>query len=85
MEITDKEVSSFLTSLLNYTGEKKAGALFTKALLNEHRTLQATFWRIMQDQVIPAYAESAYDPRNEGAVMYAKKLADAGTTYIPRI
>ena len=85
MALTQKEVETFISELTNRTGEKEAGKMLSNALLNQHRTLQAGFWRIMRDAVIPNYAAAAFDLRNEGAVTYAKKLSEVSETYIPYI
>ena len=85
MALTQKEVNTFISELTNRTGEREAGKMFSTALLNEHRTLQATFWRIMRDTVIPDYAKASFDPRNEGAVIYAEKLSEVSQTHIPYI
>ena len=67
-----------LTTSINVMGRERAQAnVMLDALVREHRTLQADFWRLIH-LVAKKYAELPdryFDQRNEDAREFAKKVA----------
>lgn len=74
----NKEICRELFRLINYVGNDLILAKeFTEFLKNEHRTLQANFIRMIQ-YILNEYARNEYtDLRNEAAVAFSKKVAEA--------
>jgi hypothetical protein len=66
-------IDDWLNSMSN--GGSKHEDLFTQALMNTHRTLQASFVRFVF-HVLLKYGERTeyFDPRNEDAVKLCKEL-----------
>lgn len=82
----EKELEAFKTifQALNWMGhEEEVWENLVFSLQHEHRTLQANFWRMIQEAA-KKYAEFNTDPRNEKAVEFAKKVAKIDV-YIPFI
>lgn len=79
----EKLAEEFL-NLTNYMGNDRdlADALLSR-LQREHRTLQATFWRVIQ-MVARKYKDFPSDLRNEAAVEFARKI-DALDCPLPHI
>lgn len=60
---------------LNKNDESEIALDLFVSISTKHRTLQASFWRVMAE-VIKEYGETdSFDPRNEGAVKYCKELS----------
>ena len=78
--LTDK-----LVDLTNSMGNKSEdiGAGIAEGLMRSHRTLQQSFISSLQKALV-LYAESNTDLRNEGAVAWAKQVAqlDINTPFI---
>lgn len=75
-------VEKFVGSILNSGGVglwlDETTDLFLGELIGEHRTLQQNFWRFVR-QLAKKYAaldDRFFDPRNEDAKKYAKKIAE---------
>jgi septal ring factor EnvC (AmiA/AmiB activator) len=81
LEKDNKQVCKELFRLLNYMGnEQPLTEILAETLINEHRTLQASFIRMIQ-QILDTYAQldesRCTDLRNEAALKYAKKVAES--------
>lgn len=65
-----------VTSAVNIMSEKELEEGMLNALLDEHRTLQQSFFRVLHN-VLEQYADTKYyDLRNEASVEYAKKVRE---------
>lgn len=77
-----------LFRVINSGRDEKVAETLLLAIQNQHRTLQASFWRIIFT-VMQKYGETPethYDLRNEAAVKACKKLAELDQqSYIPFI
>jgi hypothetical protein len=70
-----KVVAEFFHLVNSYGSDRELSAAIVEHLKNEHRTLQQTFWRIIQ-KVAVQYKDFNTDLRNEAAVKFAKDIAD---------
>lgn len=81
------ELTAQLLTLTNTMGkEDEIAEAICKTIMNDHRTLQQSYWRVM-NKVITKYGEQAEkDARNEGAVQSCKALTPVvAEQYLPLI
>lgn len=65
-----------LLNLTNWIGNDRALAeVFANQLLQEHRTLQQNFWRVIK-MVAEKYKDFDHDMRNESSVKFAAKISE---------
>ncbi len=81
----EQQATSLTEQLLNLTntmgGEEKIARAIADTLMNDHRTIQQSYVRVMK-MVTEIYAEEATtDGRNEAAKNYCQKVAESTETY----
>lgn len=81
-----KEIMSQLIAETNSMGDQDVvAAAITEAIVNDHRTLQQNFWRVMFSATAQ-YADAGSDPRNAASVEACGLIKDTlKTTYLPLI
>jgi hypothetical protein len=78
-----KALQDLIDSLNTSASDDKAIELLSNTLQREHRTLQASFWRVVKG-LADNYSKASFDARNEGAVKLCQKIASI-EEYIPFI
>ena len=82
MEITnspenENRVADAIEMLCNaVNGGRGLESLVIKALLKQHRTLQASFWRLIFDSIEEYSKVTLFDLRNEGAIKSCKQITE---------
>jgi len=71
-----KDAYEAISHNLNVGNERELADEILHNLINDHRTLQQSFWKTIF-MVMWDYADTFYDPRNGGAVEACKKIRDA--------
>lgn len=74
-ELTERErvTKEFTRSILNTFTDPDD---FVDAMLNEHRTIQQNFTRLVADYLAKLAEEGRFDARNEASVEFAKKVQE---------
>ncbi len=78
MELTERErvTKEFTRSILNTFTDPDD---FIEAMLNEHRTIQQNFTRLVADylsRLAEQFDEGRFDARNQASVEFAKKVQE---------
>lgn len=72
-----KQAMSQILAAVNYMGlEKELSEAMLATLLNDHRTIQQSFWRTIR-LLAKQYGETQhFDQRNEASVKFAKEVGE---------
>ena len=83
--MTGPELAKEIASSLNSFSFDTKG--FCKEMMNEHRTLQQNFMRLIRDYIeyVAGLPDYMFDGRNEASRDYAKKVAEIEDDRLPMI
>ena len=65
-----------VTPAVNIMSDKELEDGMLNALLDEHRTLQQSFFRVLHNVMKQYAATKYYDLRNEASIEYAKRVSE---------
>lgn len=81
----NKEVVESLFRLCNRMGNDRVLAeAFKDQLIQEHRTLQQSFFRVIKEVIDDYATRKTYDLRNEDSILWTKAVKNAGKDHYLR-